>query len=447
MSATLTFGAAPGAVPLLGHIPAIGRSSLDFMAALPAHGDLVRIRLGPWPAYVVCHPTLIHQVLVDDRLFDKGGPTYDKLREVGGNGLVTCEHRYHRRQRRLVQPAFHRNRLPGYAEVMSGQVDAVTRSWSDGQVLDVVAVMNAFSTGVATRTLFAGDVDPAVLAEIQQATTEIFTGVARRLIVPFAWLDRIPTPGNRRFLRARRRLEHHTHQLIADYRRAGVDHGDLMSMLLAARDDDAHGLTDDEIHDQVLTFFSAGSETVSPALSWAWHLLAHHPEAEARLHDEVDAVLAGRTAHYDDIPKLRTTARIITETLRLYPPVWLLTRRTSAETELAGQRLPSGSVLVFSPYVLHHHPGFYPDPDRFDPGRWEDGTVCPRSEQAFTPFGGGARKCIGDEFAKTEATLALASMAARWRLEPLPRERVRPAPRLALAPHALRMRLRRRCGP
>ncbi|UNO43367.1 cytochrome P450 [Streptomyces sp. MST-110588] len=444
MSATLTFGAAPGALPLLGHVLSIGTSPLAFMAALPEHGDLVRIRLGPWPAYVVCHPTLVHQVLVNDRVFDKGGPTYDKLREVGGNGLVTCEHRYHRRQRRLVQPAFHRDRLPGYAEMMSAQVDTVTRSWRDGQVLDVVAVMNAFSTGVATRTLFAADVDAAVLAEIQRATTVIFDGVARRLIVPFAWLEKIPTPGNRRFLRARRSLEHHTQQLITDYRRAGVDHGDLMSMLLAARDDDANGLTDEEIHEQVLTFFSAGSETVSAALPWVWHLLAHHPEAEAQLHDEVDSVLGGRTAHYEDLPKLRTTARVLTETLRLYPPVWLLTRRTSAETELAGQRLPSGTVLVFSPYILHHHPGYYPDPERFDPGRWQDEAACPRAERAFTPFGGGARKCIGEEFAKTEATLALASMAARWRLEPLPHAQVRPAPRLALAPRSLRMRLRRR---
>ncbi|WJV45634.1 cytochrome P450 [Streptomyces flavofungini] len=444
MAATFTVGTVPGALPLLGHVAAIGRSPLEFMAALPVHGDLVRIRLGPWPAYVVCDPLLTHEVLVNDRVYDKGGPTYDKLRQVGGNGLVTCAHRFHRRQRRLVQPAFHRDRLPGYARAMSHQVDVTTGPWRDGHVIDVVATMNAFSTGVATRTLFAADVDETVLTEIQQATTDMFDGVARRLLLPFAWLDRLPTPGNRRFERARRRLERHTRQLITDYRKAGVDHGDLMSMLLAARDDESGGLTDAEIHDQVLTFFSAGSETVSPALAWAWHLLGQHPEVRAELHAEVDSVLGGRVAEFADVPHLKVTARIITETLRLYPPVWLLTRRTAVDTDLAGQRLPAGTVVVFSPYVLHHHPALHPDPERFDPDRWRNGAGCPAAERAFTPFGAGARKCIGDEYARTEAALALASMAARWRLEPLPQARVRAAPRLALAPRSLRMRLHRR---
>jgi cytochrome P450 len=444
MTATLTVGSAPGTLPLLGHALALGRKPLDFLASLPAHGDLVRVKLGPWPAYVVCHPDLAHQILVEDRTFDKGGPTFDTARKVAGNGVGSCEHRDHRRQRRLVQPAFRRDRIPGYARVMTEQIAVVTEPWHDGQVLDVLAVMNAFTMAVATRTLFTAGVDESTLIEIQQCARDFSTGLARRVVMPWEWLNKIPTRGNRRFDRARNLLRHHTGQLITNHRRAGIDHGDLLSMLLAARDDDGQGLADSEIHDQVITFLLGGSETTSTALSWAWHLLGCHPDIQTRLHSEVDTVLNGRIAEYHDIPKLKLTARIITETLRLYPPAWMMTRLTTTDTELAGQHLPAGTIVVFSPYVLHHRTDLYPDPDRFDPDRWHDDNAHPLPRGAFTPFAGGARKCIGDVFAKTETTLALASIATRWQLDPTPRTRVRPALRFILAPRSLRMRLRQR---
>lgn len=444
MTTTLTTGSAPGALPLLGHALALGRKPLDFLASLPAHGDLVRIQLGPWPAYVVCHPDLVHQILVQDRIFDKGGPSFDKARKLAGNGLATCGHRDHRRQRRLVQPAFRRDRIPGYARVMTEQIAAVTEPWQDGQVIDVLAVMNALISAVTTRTLLTAEIDESTLTEIQQCSDDFLAGVARRVVMPLELLDKIPTRGNRRFDQARNRLRHHIDQLITNYRRAGIDHGDLLSTLLAARDDDGEGLPDSEIHDQVVTFYFAGTENTSTSLSWAWHLLGCHPDIQARLHNEVDTVLDGRIAEYDDIPKLELTGRIITEALRLYPPVWMLTRLTTTDTELAGQHLPAGTIVVFSPYVVHHRADLYPDPERFDPDRWRDDDTHALTRGAFTPLGGGARKCIGDVFAMTETTLTLASIATRWQLEPLPRARLRPAPRLVLAPRSLRMRLRRR---
>jgi len=237
MTATLTIGSAPGALPLLGHALTLGRKPLDFLESLPAHGDLVRVKLGPWSAYVVCHPDLAHQILVNDRTFDKGGPTYDTARKVAGNGLGSCGHRDHRRQRRLVQPAFHLDRIPGYARVMTEQITAATQPWHDGQVLDVLAVMNGLTTAIATRTLFTAQIDESTLIEIQQCARDFSAGIARRVVMPFELLDKVPTPGNRRFDRARNRLRHHTGQLIANHRRAGIDHGDLLSMLLAARDD------------------------------------------------------------------------------------------------------------------------------------------------------------------------------------------------------------------
>jgi cytochrome P450 len=444
MTGTLTTGSAPGALPLVGHVLTLARKPLDFLTTLPAHGDLVRIKLGPRPAYVVCHPDLAHQILINDRTFDKGGPTFDTVRQVIGTGLATCGHRDHRRQRRLVQPAFHRDRIPGYARVMTEQITAATQPWHDGQVLDVLAVMNALAMAVTTRTLFTTQIDESTHIEIQQCATDFSTVLARRVIMPLELLDKIPTPGNRRFDRAQNLLRHHTGQLITNYRRAGIDHEDLLSMLLAARDDDGQGLADSEIHDQVFTFLLGGSETTSAVLSWAWHLLGCHPDIQARLHTEVDTVLNGRIADYHDIPKLELTGRIITETLRLYPPAWMVTRLTTTDTELAGQHLPAGTIVVFSPYVLHHRADIYPDPDRFDPDRWQDNTTHPLPRGEFTPFGGGARKCIGDVFAMTQATLALASIATRWQLDPLPRTRIHPARGFILAPHSLRMRLRQR---
>ncbi|MGH3685597.1 MAG: cytochrome P450 [Pseudonocardiaceae bacterium] len=444
MTVTLTVGSAPGALPLLGHALALGWKPLKFLESLPGYGDLVQVMLGPWPAYVVCHPDLDHQILVKDRTFDKGGPTFDKARKMLGNGLVTCGHQEHRRQRRLVQPAFHRGRIPSYARVMTEQIAAVTKLWHDGQVLDVMAMMKALTTAITTRTLFTAEVDESTLLEIEQCVRDVTTGAAWRMVLPLKLLDKIPTRGNRRFDRAQNRLRHHTGQLITNYRRAGIDHGDLLSMLLAARDDDGQGLADSEIHDQVLTFFFAGNETTSAVLSWTWYLLGCHPDIQARLHNEVDAVLDGRIAEYHDIPKLKLTGRIITETLRLYPPTWLLTRLTTTDTELAGQHLPAGTIVVFSPYVLHHRADLYSDPNRCDPDRWQDDNAPPLPRGAFAPFGGGARKCIGDVFAMTEAILALASIATRWQLDPISRTRIRLAPRFILAPRSLRMRLRQR---
>jgi cytochrome P450 len=444
MTATLTLGSAPGALPLLGHVLALGRDPLDFLASLPAHGDLVRVTLGPWPVYVVCHPDLVHRILVEDRIFDKGGYALDKFRKVVGNGLASCGHRDHRRQRRLVQPAFHRDRIPDYARVMTEQIAAATSPWHDGQVLDVFAEMNALTTTVAARTLFTAEVDESTLIEIQQCAEDFLAGVFRRLVMPWELLDKIPTPGNRRFDRAQNRLSHHTGQLITNYRGADVNHGDLLSMLLAARDDDGQGLADSEIHDQVLTFFLAGSETVSSVLSWAWHLLGCHPDIQARLHNEVDTVLDGRVAEYHKIPQLKLTGRIITESLRLYPPVWMANRITTTDTELAGQHLPAGTIVAFSPYLLHHRADLYPSPDRFHPDRWKDDNAHPLPRGAFIPFGDGARKCIGDVFARTEAILVLASIATRWQLDSISQAHIRPALRFALAPRSLRMRLRQR---
>jgi cytochrome P450 len=444
MTATVTTPSAPGALPVLGHAVQLTRDPLRFLTSLPARGNVVRIQLGPWPAYVVCDPDLIHQVLLDDRTFDKGGPFIDAFREVVGNGLGTCPHRDHRRRRRMLQPAFHRERMAGYAAVMTEQIATTVDTWRDGQVVDIPATMHELTMTIVTRTLFTTDSDAAEIAEIRRSIEAVLAGVARRVMLPVRALDRIPTPGNRRFDQARRSLRRLTGRLVDRYRQAGVDHGDVLSLLLAARDDDGEGLTDAEIHDEVVQFFLAGIEAAPPLLSWIWYLLDGHPDVRARLHAEVDTVLAGRVARHGDLPNLDVTARIVIEALRLYPPGWLITRTTTTGTDLGGHAIPTNATVIYSPYLAGRRADVYPEPDRFDPDRWR---AAPPARGAFVSFGGGARKCVGDTYATTQAILTVASVAARWRLHTAPAARTDPAPRAVLAPRSLPMRARQRSSP
>jgi cytochrome P450 len=433
-------GTAPGALPLLGHALSLVRSPLRFLTSLPAHGDLVGIRIGPIEAIVVCTPELVRQVLLNDRVFDKGGPFFDRSREAFGDGLATCPHSMHRRQRRLTQPAFHPARLPGYARVMTTHIDEMTASWQDGQVLDVLSEMMTVTARTTVETMFSDALPPAALGAVLTDFTTILAGIYTRALIPPP-LDKLLVLGNHRYDRARVRLRGIIGRLITDRRASGAERGDLLSTLLSARDPtDSQGLSDTEIIDQVMTFFLAGSETTANTLAWAVHLTSRHPEVEHRLHAEVDAVLAGAAARCEDLPKLELAGRVITETLRIYPPAWMLARTTTTDTHLGEHPIPAGSILFYSPYLLHHLPDHYPDPDHFDPDRWTDTHSAPPPREAFIPFAAGARKCIGDTFALTEATLALATLTARWRLRPLPGHHVHPARGILLHPRGLRMR-------
>lgn len=435
-----TVAAAPGALPLLGHTLSLLRDPLRFLTSLSAHGDLVRIRIGRIEAIVVCTPELVRQILLKDRIFDKDGPFHDRSREALGDGLATCPHRSHRRQRRLTQPAFHPARLPSYAQVMTKQITEVTASWQDGQVLDVLPEMMTLTARTAVETMFSDALPRAALSAVLDDFNTILATIYTRVLIPPP-LDRLLVVTNRRYDRARARLRRIIGRVITDRRASGVDRGDLLSTLLTARDPaDRQGLSDTEIVDQVITFFLAGSETTATTLAWAVHLLAGHPEVERRLHAEVDAVLAGAVARFDDLPKLELTSGVVTETLRMYPPAWILARATTTDTHLGGHPLPAGSLLFYSPYLLHHRPDLYPNPENFDPDRWTDGHRAPPAREAFIPFAGGARKCIGDTFAVTEITLALATLATRWRLCLLPGRHVHPARAVLLQPRGLQMR-------
>ncbi|MFJ4980042.1 cytochrome P450 [Streptomyces coeruleorubidus] len=439
-----TVGTAPGIFPFIGHGIDLVRRPLAFLNSLPGHGDLVEIRLGPQRAWMACHPDLVHQVLRDPRTFDKGGPLYDRLRMLLGDGVGTCRHQDHRRQRRLLQPEFRKARVADQVSLMGEEVESVCRAWRPGQVVDISATMLDLSTRVVSRVLFSDSLDTATAAEMRRCMATVVRGMFVRTVMPVDALFRVPTPANRRYRQASDRLRAIVDAAIAQRRRgtAQDDRDDLLAILLAATRADRGGtaINDQEVHGQVLTLMFAGAESTALCLASALELLGRHPEEERRLHSEVDAVLAsGQPPGPDELPRLVHTRCVLTETLRHRPPGWLFTRVTTQETELAGHRLPQGSTVMFSPYLLHHDPAVFPDPDRFLPDRWLPGQAVAVPPGAMIPFGAGSRKCIGETLALTEATVAVAFIARHWRLRHLPDYTGRLRPAASLGPRGLVM--------
>ena len=374
------------------------------------------------------------------------GLAFEAGKSVTGEGLLSAQGEAHRRQRRLLQPAFHRDRLSDYASVMVEHA----RRWSERQEAGEVSLrteMMQLTLGIIAQTMFgSGEEDAGEdVREFLNAALALFTPFT----FPFARvLERLPLPQTRRFLRARARLDDRVYRLIELRRQAEGNTQDLLSILLSARDveGDGSGLSPRQIRDEVVTFFLAGHETTANALTWCWCLLADHPEAERELHREVDTVLGGRPPRPADAPDLTYTGWVVAETLRLRPTIPMIFRRVVTPHELGGYVLPRGAVVILSQYVTHRDPRFYAEPDRFDPRRWAPEERAARPKFAFFPFGGGPRVCIGEHFATQEAVLLLATIAQRWRVLPVG-DGPAPAPvpaMLTRPPESLAMRLVRR---
>ncbi|MFD8525318.1 cytochrome P450 [Streptomyces capillispiralis] len=430
---------APYALPLLGHLIPLLRDPFGFISSLPKYGDIVRIRIGSLSAIMVCDPELTAQVLRDDRIFDKGGPLIDRAREVMGDGLATCPRSTHRRLRRLSQPAFHHTHMPGYAQAMKASTLHVINSWHSGQILDIPTEMMTIAGRALTTTMFS---DALSIQEIDRLIHNVHTvldGIVQRMLM-IPPLDRLPTSGNRAYWHARTSLHQALEQIITDRRISGVDYDDLLSALLAARDheSDGQGLTDSELINTLVTFFLAGTDTTATTLAWALHLLAQHPQVQQRVQAEVDAVWANGPATYQELPRLDLTNRVITEALRLYPPGWFFTRTVTTSTRLGSYTLPAGSNVVYSPYLIHRRNDLYENSESFDPDRLNPDRLQP-PRHSLIPFAAGARKCIGDTFAMTEATLILATITADWELKGIPECQVRPALGTVARPRELRM--------
>jgi cytochrome P450 len=424
------------------------RDPLGFMTRLAhTYGDVCSFHVGLEHIFFVNHPDYVHDVLVnhyDNFLKGRGS---QRSRRFLGEGVLLSEGQKHRTQRRLAQPAFHRNRIATYASVMGEHCERTSSRWHDGQVLDIWPDLVQLTLGIVGKTLFDADVE----SESDEVGHAMNAAASRykTFRLPLAkLLESLPLPGVIRFHKGKEHLRQIVLNLIEDRRRSGKDHGDLLSMLLLAEDDEDDGrrMTSEEIWDEALTFFIAGYDTIATALMWTWYLLSQHPEVEARLHAEVDNVLGtGGPATLDDLPRLSYTERVLSESMRLYPPTWRLVRRAIRNFQIGPHVIPARALVVVCQYAMHRNPRYYNDPERFDPERFTPEAKASRPRFSYFPFGGGPRHCMGEPFAMLEGVILLASLARRWRMRLAPGHKVElRAEHLLRAKHGMLMRLEKR---
>lgn len=425
--------------------PAIRRDPLRFMLQNAAeHGDFIQYPLGFTTVYQIGHPSLIQHVLqTHHKRYNKDTIQYNTLAQITGEGLLTSDGPTWLAHRRLMQPAFHRRRLESHDQTITRATAVMLDRWQEhaasGESLDVDEEMMQLTLEIVGKTFFRVDLRDEA-PQMTHAILEMLDYVVYRASSPLALPRVVPTPRNRRFNAAMRRLDAFIYDLIAQRRRDGEDRGDVLSMLLQARDEETGaGLGDEEIRDELITLLIAGHETVASALTWCWMLLSQHPTVRERMEVEVDGVVGnGRLPTTADLDHLPFTRQIFDEALRLYPPAWLITRRAIADDPIAtsdGEHtIAAGSLLILSPYIVHRHPDFWPNPLGFDPDRFAPDAAGKRPRFAYIPFGGGPRLCIGDRFALMEATLILAAVTQRYRLNLVPGHPVIIDPLVTLRP-------------
>ncbi|SDM68507.1 pentalenene oxygenase [Streptomyces sp. cf386] len=421
------------------------RDNLGFIDSLrDTREPLVEIVLQPGTRTIVVQdPALIHQMLKALAPTLDKGRLYDKLGQLLGDSVVTATGRTHVRKRRQVQPAFAHTEISRYVDIMRAEVAATVAGWEPGRPLDVREAMVGLSLDMLAKTVFAGSLDDAVFRRLRSDLSVVLNDVGVRIMLP-DWTERLPLPFNRRFDRARAGVRATINTAVDELQASGHDTGDMLSMLLRAIDEETgEPLTGHQICSEILTLAVAGTETTASVLSWTLYELARHPDIEARILAELDEVLGERPVAFDDVTRLPHLNRVITETLRLHHPGWLVTRRTTEETRLGEWTLPAGTELAYCQHALHRDPERFPDPHTFDPDRWTDPAQEP-PPGAFLPFGDGKHKCMGDRLALTEMVTALATMLRSVRLELAEGQVIRQVARLTVRPRALRMAVRPR---
>ena len=441
-----------------GHFRQFRRDPTGFLTKIAALGDISFFRMARQPAFFLNDPELIRDVLVVNHHKYHKGRALKRAKALLGEGLLTNEGLEHLRQRRMIQPAFHRQRIAKYAESMVDFAEKMSNEWSDGDTRDIDREMMRLTLQIVGKTLFGADVedDADKVGRAMTTIVELFNF----LLLPFSdWLRNLPLPQSKRFRNARNTLDNIIYGMIAERRKTGSNKSDLLSMLLAARDeDDGKPMTDEQIRDEALTLFLAGHETTANALTWTWFLLSQNPEKETKLHAELNRVLGGdatveervesatcegtlvntrvsaiRLPTIDDVPNLKYTEAVLAESMRLYPPAWAIGRLAVEPHEIRGFRIPVGALILISPYVTQRDGRYWPQPDEFIPERWETQSIKEAGQKnIYFPFGGGVRRCIGESFAWTEGILLIATLARKWKLKLTPEQRIGLQPMITL---------------
>jgi cytochrome P450 len=426
----------PKGFPLFGNVFEPRGDSIGYLTKCGReYGDIVFFRFLGVPACFVNRPDYIESILVTQNNNFVKSKDYRAMRRVLGNGLLLSEGEFWRRQRKLIQPAFHQARISAYAEIMVGYTQRMLASWSDGQTLDIHEAMRRLTLGIVAKTLFDADVSHE--AEDVDAALSVLMGKFLRqaglaLLLP-AW---VPLPTSQLLKHAVGRLDKVIYSIIEQRRASGQMSGDLLSVFLQVRDDEGVGMSDRQLHDEIMTLFLAGHETTANVLSWAWFLLGRNPDVEENLVAELRRVLGGRVPTPDDLPRLVYTDQVLRESMRLYPPVWVIGRRALSPFRLGEYELPADTNVLISQLIMHKDPRYFPEPERFDPDRWSanDPRAASLPRFAYFPFGGGPRVCIGAGFGMMEAVLLLATIAQQFQMQIAPGQKVRMQPTVTLRP-------------
>jgi cytochrome P450 len=412
------------------------RDTLGFIKNLQRdYGDVVRSRFLYLYAYFLYNPADIETMLTTD------AKSYRKARSLRspffyrlvGNGLVTSEGDFWRRQRRLAQPAFHRQRISSYGDIMVQYAQRAIANWKDGEERDISREMTRLTLEVVVKTLFNSDVSNDA-DHVGAMLSQIVKPFASQATLKWIADNRLPTPGHRRYFNAVSEIDRIVYRIIAERRASGSDEGDLLSMLLQAQDEDGSQMSDAQLRDEVMTLFLAGHETTALTLTWSWYLLATNPQAEQKFHAELDEVLRGRAPDVSDLPNLKYTEMIAKEAMRLFPPAYAVGREAIEDTEIGGYRVPRKTQMFAFQWVTHRDPRYFERPDEFEPERWESDAIQRMPKYAYFPFGGGPRQCIGNYFAMMEVVLLLATIGQRFRFSLVEGFQMEVLPVLSLRP-------------
>lgn len=426
---------------------ALYRDPLGYLAsAVRKYGDIVYLEIAHRRDFLLNNPDYVRAILLDQDGMRRSVPR--PLQRVMGRGLITSRGNIHKRQRALLQPVFQKHRIAALGEMMSLQIARWSERWKEDATVEMMDEMTRLSISIAGKTLFDVDLESEE-TEVRDALVAVFAATRfNNLLLVSKALERLPLPTNRRFRAAAQRLDKFIYEMIAKRHAGSADKPDLLSVLVRMSEKSPNKMTDRKVRDQIVTFFLAGHETIASALMWTWYLLAANPVVAEKLYSELVKVLSGRLPLVSDLENLSYTRMVFAESMRLYPPVWIIGRHALCDVNVNGYVIPKGAYVHVSPFLMHRDSRYFPDPERFDPERWTPEAIAARPRFSYFPFGGGSSQCIGEGMAWTQALLTIGTLASRWRMRLATGHRIELEPQVTLrSRYGMPMTLERRPVP